>query len=139
MGVGIDAFLEWDESNDEAPFMNPNGQVFSLTEYGDLRGGKDYAFIGSLCGVRAPRDSLFPSRGLPPNVSPELSRGMEDLYDIATQKVSWLTLDEIRQSMAHQDVAEADLSLPSRLVLHLMHTLERRLGKGRVRLVFGVE
>lgn len=139
MGVSIDAFIEWDPCTEGEPFLVPNGQVLSLVDYADLRGGKDNAFIGSLCGVRAPRDPLFPCRGLPPNVSTQLAETIEELYDVSTQKVGWLTLGEVRLAMAHQGVVDSDLSLAARWVLHLMLGLETRLGPGRVRLVFGVE
>lgn len=138
MGVDINAYIEWDDSNTSLPFAYPIGKVLPMDNT-PLVGSKDYAFIGSLSGVWAPKEPLFPCRGLPPNVTPRLANAIEALYDVATQKVSWLTLNEIRSAMAHQSVSAGDLSLDARIVLHMMQCLEIRLGPGRVRLVFGVE
>ncbi len=143
MGTDIDAFIEIDDSPVRRPyssqgFWTPTEKVIPLIEYGALVGGKDYVFIGALCGVRAPGDALFPRRGLPANVARQTYAFFDRLYHLEDDMVSWLWLHEIYASLDHMDVSWDDLSQAAQVVLRMMGFLEEKVGQGRARLVFGV-
>lgn len=145
MGVGIEAFIEFDDSSERnedsmEPFSAPDHGVIPLTEYTALAMGKDYDFIGAISGVRAPRgEPLFPTRGLPRHLSPQVDEAIRGLFDPETEKVGWLTLREIHSALEHMGIAYDQLSLAVQVVLRMMQFFETKLGEGRVRLVFGVE
>jgi len=137
MGADIRAFLLLDDNtpSDEPPFTN-DPSTWDLTHDIGLAGSKDYVFYAAIGGIRNTSgiESLFPWRGLPP--SPSTCDNLKDLAD--DDNVSWLTLTEIRASLAHQGADISSLSKYVRLVLRVMEVAEDSYGVDRVRLVFQI-
>jgi hypothetical protein len=144
MGSSIEAYIEydrtlWDKPNatDIAPFSRVP-EAIDLTGFTLFRSGKDYHFFAAISGIRNQTDTqhLYPLRGLPSPCSAEAERGLEQLY--GPDDLSWLTLGEIEEALAHMGWGAEDLSLETNTVLATMAYLEGQLGKDRVRLVFGI-
>lgn len=81
---------------------------------------------------------LFPPRGLPPNLSPDLRRHLDSEGELGEFCTSWLPLSEIDAALNHQRVDRALLSFEAHTILAIMQSLADRLGDDRVRLVFGL-
>ena len=146
------AFVEYDKaaydfalhggpSDPSPPFSPTAGEPYSLTcgSAGIYTGSKDYLFFGAIAGVRNETGvpPLFPPRGLPPNPSPEVRQRIKDWDGIDQFSDGWLTTAEVEAALDHQGVERDLLSFETRTILAVMADLERRLGPGRVRLVFG--
>lgn len=145
MGRRLIAFIEYDQSalhtpGSAPPFSEPTDGVLDLSNYPELWSGKDSLFLDAISGSQKPKASppLFAPRGLPPQANPLTRKRISEFLDADQPGVGWLTLDELRQSLAHNQVPESRLTLPVLLTLNMMSFLEGKLGHGRVRLVFAI-
>lgn len=147
MGYTIDAWIEYDDTPErypekagQPPFSVVTDNSIPLEDFVSFRYAKDYRLFAALSGIKKHEDDpepLFPLRGgLPPNVSGHTVGRVFQLVDPDDPILSWLTYPEIEQAMAHIKVQRDDLSLASNLVLDLMQSIEKRLGKGHSRLIF---
>jgi len=147
LGYTIDAWIEYDDTPErhperagQPPFSVVTDNSISLEDFVSFRYSKDYRLFAVLAGIHRSGNGpgpLFPLRGgLPPNVSGHTVRRVSQLVDPDDPILSWLTYPEIEQAMAHMKVQGADLSLASNLMLDLMQSIEKRLGKGHSRLIF---
>ena len=146
MGTEMTAFIEYDSISDAGwnapPFSESSGDPYSLTvEGGIYTGSKDYKFFGAIAGVRNETGipALFPPRGLPMNLSPELRRAVGSENKLGDHNDSWLTLGEINAALDHQGVDRDLLGFATHTIIAIMQNLVARLGDDRVRLVFGFD
>lgn len=158
MGTEMTAFIEYDRTPhrwrefhpdpaDEVPppFSESEGEVYSLTTGGGIfTGSKDYLFFRAIAGVRNGTGipPLFPPRGLPPNLSFEVRRAVQEFgppYQLGDHGDSWLRLSEINAALDHQRVDRKLLGFETNTILAIMENLAIRLGDDRVRLVFGFD
>jgi hypothetical protein len=134
MGCDIRAFVQIDDnSSPSAPWEN-DPSTWDLSADIGLSVAKDYRLYAALAGIRNETDlsPLFPPRGLPRHYKTD---GIADLFDYLG--VSWLTLPEIEQAMLHMKVNPESLSKSATMLLDVMRLIDRHLGAGRCRLVFG--
>jgi hypothetical protein len=135
MGCDILAFLLLDDKRcpDEPPFTN-GWSTWDLTN-DRIMGCKDYDFYAAIAGIRNRfgKAPLIQPRGLPPHDQVDriarLSRGYSG--------VSWLTLSEIEAAMCHMGIEESKRAEQVQRLLEVIRAMERRIGRDRVRLVFG--
>jgi hypothetical protein len=158
MGTEMVAFIEYDRTPDRwrefhpdpkiplpSPFSEAQGEPYSLTTRGGIfTGSKDYLFFGAIAGVRNQTDipPLFPPRGLPTNLSPELRRAVQEFgppHMLGNHDDSWLRLSEINAALDQHRVDRNLLSFETHTILAVMENLAGRLGDDRVRLVFGFD
>lgn len=137
MGADVTAFIQIDDNTPqgEPPFTN-DSSTWDLSEDFGLSSGKHYGFYAAICGVRNESGipHLFPCRGLPPGSS----RHMRAHIDADDPNVSWLTLSEIYQALAHMKISPETLDQSVQLVLRTMQAAEDFYGRDRSRLVFRV-
>lgn len=145
MGKRLIALIEYDQSSlcgaaSVPPFSAPSDGVVDLSNFPELWSGKDRLFLDAISGSDKNKAGppLFAPRGLPSQSNPLTRKRILEFLDANERGIGWLTLDELRQSLAHAQVPESSLSLPTQLTLSMMSFLEGRLGRGRVRLVFAV-
>ncbi|WP_339909310.1 hypothetical protein [Symmachiella dynata] len=140
MSADIQAYLQIDDNTpaDLEPFTY-DPSTWDLSSDLGLCGCKDYAFFASISGIRNVTDisPLIALRGLPQtnNTHDPIFQLSDDLDDSA---VGWLTLGEIQAAMDHMSVDRTLITSHVMRVLECMATLERLVGKDRVRLVFSV-
>ena len=150
MGATIEAWVECDNSAewhpewaDDPPFSHPSYDAcIPLTDYGGFRWSKDYRYFAAISGARRQLTDpkpLFELRGLPPNISSDFERSTGKYFDRTDARLSWLTLTEIRQALAHMKVGPEQISTETEIVLDIMQMLEKRFGVDRARLIFLVE
>jgi hypothetical protein len=135
MGCDLLAYLLIDDnSGPERPAFSNAPSIWDLRR-DQLFGCKDYDFYAAIAGIRNRfgKPPLIPPRGA---VSHDRFDPMERL-DRGCVGVGWLTLSEIDEAMRHMNIHENERPEPVRRVLAVMRLLENRLGKDRVRLVFG--
>ena len=140
------ATYQWSTFQIEGPVPPPFAtDAYSLTEgygcdwgCGLYTGSKDYLFFGAIAGVRneSAVDPLHSPRGLPSNPSLDVRRAAEEGVFEGGFGTGWLTPGEIHAALDHQAVNRDLLSFETGLILEIMASLERRLGVGRVRLIF---
>ena len=141
MGTTIEARIEYDddalyypERAAEPPFSYPRDFCIPLTDFHDFHQAKDYRFFAALSGIRSRAgDSapLSPMRGvLPPNVSGQAERAVVKMAGVPNPILGWLTYPEIELALAHAKLSRDQLELTTNLVLDLMESIEKRLGKG---------
>lgn len=147
MGYTIDAWIEYDDSQErnperagEPPFSVVTDNSIPVDNFVSFRYAKDYRLFAALSGIEKKEsdlEPLFPLRGgLPPNVSGYTYHSVLEIIDPADPNLGWLTCPEIEQALAHLSVKRQDLSFAANLVLDLMQSLEKKLGEGRSRLIF---
>ena len=140
MGADIQAYLQIDDNTpaDNEPFTY-DPSTWDLSHDLGLCGCKDYAFFAAISGVRNATDisPLIAPRGLPPtnNTHDPIFQLRDELDEDA---VGWLTLGEIQAAIDHMSVDRKLLTTHVMRVIECMATLERLVGKDRVRFVFSV-
>jgi hypothetical protein len=161
MGSDMTAFIEYDEEYADQQFMMrlrpespdslrdlppPFGSdvtIESLTESGRglYTGSKDYTFFGAISGQRNKTDiePLYPPRGVPAFLSWRVKDSVKAGVFDGLYGVGWLTLGEISAALDHQGVDRDHLSNQTLAILDIMGVLEKRFGRDRVRLIFGID
>lgn len=156
MGTDIEAVLAIDDNSpaDGPPFVN-TPSFWDLTQDFRLSGGKHYEFYAAIAGIRDETGipPLIPPRGAPPYLqSEDPARASPDevsdywlrLYPALDSVfghpvAGWLTLAEIEAAMRHHGLDRSRLDASVLLVLDAMEAVERRYGRDRVHLLFGIE
>lgn len=147
MGTTIEAWIEYDddalyypERAAEPPFSHPRDFCIPLVDFIDFHQAKDYRFFAALSGIRSRSGDpapLFSMRGvLPPNVSGQAERAVKKMAGTPNPILGWLTYPEIELALAHASQSRDQLEFETNIVLDLMESIEKRLGKGHSRLIF---
>lgn len=150
MGSAIDAWIEYDddaryhpERAAEPPFSSYCDNCIPLDWFNNFNNAKDYRFFAAISGIRSQQGDptpLFPLRGgLPPNASKQTRSAVTEIIGEDNPYLSWLSYAEIELALAHMGVPRDKLALPTNLVMDLMQSIEKRLGKDRSRLIFYID
>lgn len=150
MGTEMVAFIEYDESEYNSIIAKEEvaskeyfaEDIYSVSKGGGMyTGSKDYVFFTAIAGVRnnTKIEPLFQPRGLPNNRSLPLQRTVDEGIFEDLKSVSYLNSSEIKLALNHFGVNIKDLHFETITILNVIDDLEKRLGKDRVRLVFGFQ
>ncbi len=146
----MEAWIEYDddaryypERAAEPPFSYSRDSCIPLVDFVAFHQAKDYRFFSALSGIRSRAgdpDPLFSMRGvLPPNVSGQAEQAVMEMAGAPNPILGWLTFPEIEMALSHAKLSRDQLELTTNLVLDLMESIEKQLGKGRSRLIFYID
>lgn len=137
MSADLHCWIEYD-AIENPPFASSNvdWECVHLDEWFDLLGNKDYKFMGAISGIRneSKIPPLIPLRGCPPNPGHQVRRYMQDFGE----NIGWLFPHEVHVAIEHHGLRLDDLSVEVQTVITMLDFLASRIGRDRVRFVFGI-
>lgn len=147
MGTSIYSFIEYDKNEyehmyypEQIELLPFEGEIYSLSkEEGLFAGYKEYAFFSAIAGVRNQTEikPLIPPRGLPQKMSVHVEIAVKNGFFDGLFSIGWLTLSEIKAALEHMKITKDMLGFEILNILEIMENMEEKLGKNRVRFIFG--